>query len=343
MKRIFLLFLGVACLKAGESQTLGGNAVFGFLQQPNCAQQSALGGINVSAITQDVGMSFQNPALLRNGMQGQLSTSFNAFLAGIRNYSATQGWHLERASTNIAFGANFFDYGTQPQTDAAGNILGSFRPVDYVVQAMASRSYHERFRYGITMKYIQSGYGQYRSSGLAFDVGIAYYDSASRFQASLVVKHMGTQLSTYDGSGRKEELPFDLQAGITQRLAHAPFQFSLTAHHLQRFNIYYNDTSFRAAEGELGYGAGSALQKIFSHLVVAAQVFLHEKLEIDMGYNFQRRQDLNAYNLSSGLNGFTMGAAVLLNKLHIRYATGFYQRNLFHQLSLNLNWKGRIE
>lgn len=325
------------------SQTLGGNAVFSFLQQPNCASLSALGGVNVSAIGNDAGMAFQNPSLLRDEMNGQLSTSFSSFLAGIRNYSAVNAWHLADAKTNIAVGANFFDYGSIPQTDAAGNILGNFRPVDYVVQAMASRSYHENFRYGLTVKYIQSSYGPYRSSGLAFDVGINYYDAEHKLQAAVVVKNMGTQLRSYDGSGRKEELPFDLQVGITKRLANAPFQFSLTAHHLQAFNIYYNDTSFRASEGELGYGAGNTLQKIFSHLVFATQVFLHEKLEFTMGYNFQRRQDLNAFNLTSGLNGFTFGTAVLLNKLHIRYATGFYQRNLFHQLSLNLNWKGKLQ
>jgi hypothetical protein len=342
MKRILLLCV-LAFAGRGVAQTLGGNAVFSFLQQPNCASQSALGGVNISAIGNDVGMAFQNPSLLRDEMNGQLSTSFSSFLAGIRNYSAVNAWHLADAKTNIAVGANFFDYGQIPQTDAAGNILGSFRPVDYVVQAMASRSYHENFRYGLTMKYIQSSYGAYRSSGLAFDVGVSYYDEANKLQASIVVKNMGTQLSTYDGSARKEELPFDLQAGITKRLAHAPFQFSLTAHHLQALNIYYNDTSFRASEGEPGYGAGTTLQKIFSHLVLSTQVFLHEKLELQMGYNFQRRQDLNAFNLTSGLNGFTFGAAVLLNKLHIRYATGFYQQNLFHQLSLNLNWKGKLQ
>ena len=139
---------------------------------------------------------------------------------------------------------------------------------------------------------------------------------------------MGTQLRTYDGSNRKEELPFDLQAGITKRLKNAPFQFSLTAHHLQRFNIYYNDTSFRASEGDNNYSGNTTVQKIFSHLVVSTQVFLNEKLEVVAGYNFQRRQDLNAYNVTSGLNGFSLGTAVLLKKLHIRYATGFYQTNL---------------
>lgn len=324
-----------------SAQTLGGNAVFHFLQQSNTAQLSALGGVNISTIGNDVGMSFHNPALLRENMQHSLSTSFNSFLAGIRNYSLTTAWHLNQANTNLAAGVNFFDYGTLAQTDAAGNTLGSFRPVDYVLQIMASRQYKERFFYGLTLKYMHSGYGQYRSSGLALDFGLSYYDSASQLQVSVAVKNMGTQLQTYDGSNRKEELPFDLQAGISKRLENAPFQFSLTAHHLQSLNSYYNDTSFRASEGEVGYQNNSTLQKVFSHLVLSTQVYLNEKLELMAGYNFQRRQDLNAYNVTSGLNGFTIGVGILLPKLQIRYATGFYQQNMFHQLSLNLNGLGK--
>ncbi len=337
-----LFILSICYFTNLHSQTLGGNAVFNFLSQPNTAQLSALGGVNISTIGNDVGMSFHNPALLRDGMHQQVNTSFNSFLAGIRNYSLTTAWHLEPSQTNIAIGANYFDYGNLTQTDASGNVLGSFRPVDYVVQVAASREYHERFHYGITMKYINSSYGQYRSSGLAFDVGLSYYDSVNHFQVSVVVKNMGTQLKTYDGSNSKEELPFDLQAGITKRLENAPFQFSLTAHHLQKFNIYYNDTTFRASEGENGYNSNSTLQKIFSHIVLSAQIFLSEKLELTTGFNFQRRQDLNAYNVTSGLNGFSFGAGLMLKKLHIRYATGFYQSNLFQQLSLNFNWKGQL-
>jgi hypothetical protein len=340
--RCAIIITAILLCTNASGQTLGGNAVFNFLSQPNTAQLSALGGVNISTIGQDVGMALQNPALLRPVMHHQASASFNAFLAGIKNYSLVSAWHLRPAAVNIAGGINYFNYGTIAQTDAAGNMLGNFRPVDYVVQVMASKQYHDRFWYGITLKYINSSYGQYKSSGLAADVGIAYYDSARLLQVSVAVKNMGTQLGTYDGSNRKEELPFDLQVGVTRRLENAPFQFSLTAHHLQGFNIYYNDTSFRASEGELGYGNSNTLQKIFSHLVLSTQIFLNEKLEVLAGYNFQRRQDLNAYNLTSGLNGFALGTAVLLKKLHIRYATGFYQRNLFHQLSLNLNWDGKL-
>lgn len=332
----FLLILPFL-ISVAYGQTLGGNAVFGFLAQPQTARVSALGGVNVSEISGDAGMGFQNPALLRDGMHQQAMASFNMFLAGIKNYSLLSAWHLENAGINLAGGIQYMDYGAITQTDASGNVLGSFRPVDYAVHLMASRNYHERFWFGVGMKYIHSGYGEYRSSGLALDAGVTYYDSANQLQVSVVAKNMGTQLSAYAGAP-KEELPFDLQAGVTKRLANAPFQFSLTAHHLQRFNIYYNDTSFRASEGELGYGNASTLQKVTSHLVLSVRIFLHERLELLAGYNFQRRQDLNAYNLTSGLNGFTLGTTVNLKKLQVHYATGFYQRNMFHQFSLGFNW-----
>jgi hypothetical protein len=336
--RRYLLFIFILCCTQLNAQTLGGNAVFNFLSQPSNAQLSALGGVNISSIGNDVGLAFHNPSLLRATMNQQANLSFNSFLAGIKNYGLTTAWHLASSETNIAVGANYFDYGNIMQTDASGNLLGNFRPVDYVVQVMASRQYHERFYYGVTMKYVNSSYAQYKSSGLAFDIGLSYYDSANLLQVSVAVKNMGTQLKTYDGSNRKEELPFDIQAGITKRLEKAPLQFSLTAHHLQAFNIHYNDTTFRASEGEVGYENNTTLEKVFSHLVLSTQIFLNEKLELTAGYNFQRRQDLNAYNVSSGLNGFSFGAGLLLKKLNIRYATGFYQRSLFHQLSLNINW-----
>ena len=339
IRKYLFLFLICLCSKL-FSQTLGGNAAFNFLSQSNSALLSSLGGVNISDISNDASMAFNNPSLLRSQMHGQINSSFNSFLAGIRNYSITGAIH--KNNSNMAIGINYFDYGNITQTDASGNILGQFRPIDYVAQVMFSKPYHQRFYYGITFKYVQSNYSLYRSSALAFDAGVTYYDSAGKWQVSVVVKNIGTQIATYEMNGNKEELPFDLQIGITKRLDKAPIQFSLTAHHLQRISLFYNDTTFRAAEGEDAFNSNNTARNIMAHLVLGAKFFVHDKLEITAGYNFLRRQELNAYQLTTGLNGFSFGAGILVKKLHIRYATGFYQSNLFHQLSLNLNWLGSL-
>lgn len=339
-KRFLILsFIAVSIQKA-TAQTLGGNAIFNFVNQANAAQLSALGGINVSNISGDVGMAFQNPALLRSDMDAHANASFNSFLAGIKNFSLTTAYQVETYNTTMGIGVNFFDYGNLPQTDASGNVMGSFHPTDYVVQLMASRRHKENWFYGATLKFINSGYGQYKSNGIAADVGISFYDTVNHIQASVVVKNIGSQLKTYDGSNVKEELPFDLQAGITRRLNKAPIQFSLTAHHLHRFNIRYNDTLFLAEEGVDGFGGKKfTFDKIISHLVFATQIFIKDKIEVTAGYNFLRRKDLNVLNSASGLNGFTMGAGLLLKQFQIRYTTGYYQQNMFNQLGVNFSWK----
>lgn len=334
-KFVISLFFFVAT--ESLAQTLGGNAVYNFLSQPGSAQVSALGGINISTQSNDVSMGLSNPALLRKSMNQQIATSFNGFLAGISNYSAVASFFQERHQINWGVGLQYLHYGNITQTDAAGSILGNFKPNDFALQFLVSKQYNNYFHVGAAAKFIQSNYGLYRSSGIAMDIGLTYSDTVNQIQASVAIKNMGTQLSTYGGAA-KEELPFDLQAGVSKKLANAPLQFSLTAHNLHRLNILYNDTAFNASEGDLR--TAGFLQKTFAHLVFATQIYLNEKVEISLGYNFLRRQDLNIFNTTSGLNGLTAGAGFLHKKLHIRYATGFYQQKVFHQFTLNFNFAG---
>lgn len=337
--RIFLLtFCSVTLNVTSWAQTVGGNAAFSFISQPNTAQLASLGGINISQQTNDLGMAYQSPALLRKSMSHQISTSFNSFLAGINNYNVATAFYLPKIDLTVGGGLQYLNYGSITQTNAAGNILGTFKPNDFAVQIMAAKQYKERFWLGTTVKFLQSNYGAYRSSGIAMDIGLLYADTNKLMQMGVLIKNIGTQLSTYSPGIPKEELPFDVQAGISKRLANAPIQFSLTAHNLHRLNIFYEDTAFNTAEGDLRKVSG--LQKVFAHLIFSTQVYLSDKAEISIGYNFLRRQDLLVFNTTNGLNGLTAGVGFLLKKLHIRYATGFYQRNTFHQFSLNFNLIG---
>jgi hypothetical protein len=339
LKTLLILFIVIVTSNHIYSQALGGNAVFNFIKQPNSPQLSALGGVNISNITNDISISFHNPSLLRKEMNEQVSASFNSFLAGIKNYSLTTAYVADNIETNFAFGVNYFNYGNLPQTDAAGNELGTFHPNDYVVQLAASKKYKDNWFYGAAFKFINSSYGAYKSNGIALDIGVTYYDTSNQLQASVVVKNIGSQLKTYNGS-TKEELPFDLEAGVTKRLQKAPIQFSLTAHNLHRFNTYYNDTAFLAGQGQDDFrGKKFTLDKVISHCVLAAQFFIRDKVEISMGYNFLRRKDLNVLNAANGLNGFTIGGGLLLKYLQVRYATGFYQQKMFNQLGVNFSWE----
>lgn len=338
MRIVLLVALAGLICPGARAQTLGGSSVFNFLKLSNTPQLTGLGGINISNQTDDIGLAFNNPALLRPSMNGNASFVFNSFYAGIKNYHLMTGYYHEKWETNFAFGVNYFAYGSIPETDMAGNILGNFRPVDYVVQVSAGRQYKERWHYGATLKFIHSGYGNYRSSGLALDAGLTYTDTANLIQASLVLKNMGAQLSTYTGAD-PSDLPFDMQVGISKRLAKAPLQFSITAHSLHRFDIRYDDTGFNSENefGENSNGKKYIFDKLFRHIVVAAQLYIGDKIEISTAYNHLRRKELNIGQSANGLNGFSLGVGVLLKKLQLRYARSYYQNNSgYNQIGLNV-------
>jgi hypothetical protein len=338
MRTTLLSILIINFVLLGNAQTIGGNSIYNFLKLPATPQLTGLGGVNISNISNDIGLSFNNPALLRPSMHAQLTTVFNSMYAGIKNYHAMMGYTSEKLQTNFSLGTQYFDYGTIAQTDASGNVLGTFRPGDYVAQISGSRKYLERWYYGATIKFIHSNYGLYRSDGLAMDVGVAYYDSTSLLQVSVLMKNMGVQLKKYEGTNG-DDLPFDIQAGITKRLKNAPLQFSLTAQHLHQFNIRYNDTSFNNDNGFNQTGkAPITLDKIFRHIVIATQVYVGDKLEITAAYNHLRRAELNIYNATNGSNGFSLGVGVLFKKIQIRYARAYYQNNTaYNQFGLNLS------
>ena len=127
-------------------QTLGGNSVYNFLKLPNTPQLTGLGGINISQPSNDVGMAFYNPSMLIPSMHTQMNTVFNSFYAGIKTYHLSLGYHSERLNTNFLWGLHYFNYGDIQETDAAGNVLGSFHPSDWVMHVSASHRYLQRWR-----------------------------------------------------------------------------------------------------------------------------------------------------------------------------------------------------
>ena len=320
-----------------NAQTLGGNSVFNFLKLPNTPQLTALGGVNVSQTSNDVGLAFNNPSLLKSYMHSQLNAVFNSFYADIKVLHLALGYHSEKLNTNFLWGLNYFSYGSIQQTDASGNILGSLKPNDWVMHISASHSYMEKWNGGITLKYISSNYGQYRSNGIAMDVGVLYHDTAKLFSASMLAKNMGFQLKKYQGT-TADDLPFDLEVGLTKRLEKAPFSFSITAHHLHQFDIRYNDTTFNQDNGiDNGKNSKISFDKIFRHFVFATTVYIGNNVELIAGYNYLRRKELSIGNAENGVTGFSFGAGAIFNKLQIRYARSYYQNNTaYNQFGLNL-------
>jgi hypothetical protein len=327
----WLLLAGRDALKA---QTLGGEAVFTFLREANGPELNALGGVNLTNDENDLSLAFMQPSLLRDSMHLQMVANFNSLYAGVDDYNWMLAYHHPGLNMNFALGATYVDYGTITQTDPSGNILGDFRPHDYVVQGTVAGKYLERWYYGFTFKYIGSDLGIYRSNGIAADVGLNYQIADKGWQIGLAAVNMGAQLKTYNGAN-KEELPFDLQVGISKRLLKAPLQFSLTFDHLHEWNLGYSDSAFNASTGanpKEGFG-----QHLLQHMIFAAQLYASRYIEVTLGYNYLLRQELSLNGEPNGLTGVSFGVGVLLPSFSFRYTRTGYQSNTGNnQIGVNL-------
>jgi hypothetical protein len=230
------------------------------------------------------------------------------------------------------------NYGNAVQTDASGNILGEFRPTDWVMQISAGRKYLDKWHYGATVKFISSNYGIFRSNGIAADAGIIYKDTVRNISVGLLAKNIGSQLRTYQGAA-KEDLPFDLQVGITKKLQEAPFAFTLNLHHLHQFDIIYNDTLFNRENGlQVNENGNFFFENLFRHVVIAAHTYLGDHVKATIGYNHLRRKELNIGTQGNGLNGFSAGISVNTKKISFQYAHSRYQFNgAYHLFGLSLN------
>jgi len=302
----------------------------------NTPQLTGLGGINISNQTDDIGMAFHQPSLLRPSQHSQINLVFNSYFAGVKNFHLMSGYHYDKWKTTFGLGVNYINYGTITQTDPGGNILGELKPTDYVVQLSASRAYESNWYYGASLKFISSNYGIYRSNGIAMDIGISYYDTVHLIQASFAAKNMGSQIKAYENTA-KDDLPFDLELGISKKLLKAPLQFSITAHHLQKFDIRYDDTAFNEVPGQ--DTKSYTFDKLFRHFIFATQLTIEHRVELTLGYNYLRRKELNIGNAGNGLNGFSYSVGILIKKLQIRYGSAYFQNNRpYHQFGLNLKF-----
>ncbi|NDC78707.1 MAG: hypothetical protein EBZ67_12655, partial [Chitinophagia bacterium] len=325
--RASIAWLFSLCLSLGAAaQTLGGAAAFSFLRAPSSPLATALGTANVSVISRDPMAAGLNPALLREQMCGQLTVTANAFFSDARRIGGRYCLGLGSSDVTLLSAAiDYLDYGTAPATDASGNLLGTFRARDHAVHLTASRAYGERWHYGMTLTFAGSAYGIYRSAALLADVGLTYTDTSGLVRAGFTARNMGAQLRTY--AGQAEDMPFDLQFGVTKRLRFAPLQFSFTAQRAHRFDILYRDTAFNNTNFGVP-GRTGTLENLFRHIVLSVQGYVGERVELTLGYNHLRRAELAVPNGANGMTGFSVGAALLLRRMQVRYARSVYQNGL---------------
>lgn len=280
--------------EAQESQT-----AYNFLRLPVSAHVAALGGDNITITDDDPTMIFHNPAMLGGVSDKSLNLNYMTYMEGtmVGSASFVRAWG-DRGTWGVS--ASYMDYGSMRQTTADNIQTGEFSAKDIMLGGSVAYSLSTLFTGGITAKIISSSIAGYNSMAVAVDLGVNYFDEAQGLSLSAVARNLGGQIDAYDEDF--EKMPFDLQVGISKKMAMAPLRFSATLN-----NLHDWDDSF------------------IHHLAIGADIFLSDNIYIAGGYNFRRNKEMrisNGEGESSHGAGLSFGGGVQLErfKLNVAYA-----------------------
>jgi hypothetical protein len=172
---------------------------------------------------------------------------------------------------------------------------------------------------------IYSGLEIYNSFGMAVDVAGSYIPNET-FCASLIFRNIGRQITAYTSAG-VEPLPFEIQAGISKRLAHVPFRYSILLQHLEKWDLGYTDPNAPVdpftGEVETESGLDAFAQNAMRHIIIGGEFIPAKFLSIRIGYNYLRRQEMKVVS-RPGSVGFSWGIGLNVSKFRFSYSRAAY-------------------
>ena len=320
---LFILFFSLLGLTV-VAQT--GDTGYTILRYPTSARANALGGNNVSLVERDPSLIYHNPALLGAEMDQMLNLNYLNYISDINVGSALFTKAIkEKGAWGV--GASFFSQGNIRGMSEEGLPTGDFTAKDISINGFYSHDLSEHWRGGVSLKFLYSNIGDYSSMGLAVDAGLSYYDSEKDFSFGFIFKSIGAQLKAYEDE--RQKLPWDIQMGISKRMAHAPIRLSLTAMYLNKWKINYVDDS------DSEYEEDDFFKSFIKHLVIGIDYVPSENFWLGIGYNPKRALDMKLQG-GNALAGFSGGAGVRIKMFDVGVSVAKYHPSaLSFMLSLS--------
>jgi hypothetical protein len=321
--RNFTILALLLCSFHAIGQVTGGQNAFENLSISPSARVTALGGSAIAVFDKDLALALQNPAALNAQMSGRLSFQHQFYLSDLQNGAFSYARSINRLKIVAQTGVQYTNYGKIPEADAFGTKTG--RDIDAGEWAWtlgAARALTPRLSMGMNVRLAGAHFAEYQSRALMADASAMYVDTASRTTVTLLLKNRGAQLSTFNGT--REDLPYDLQFGITKRLRYLPFRFGVVAHHLQKWKIRYDDPnaqddSIEFLGGDQSSSKGNPqVDNFFRHLIFNGEFILgkNENFFLRFGYNHLRKRELSVTNLRS-LAGFSGGFGLKVKRFQV--------------------------
>lgn len=335
---LFIVTIGLILNNHTYAQT-GGKSTYKFLTLTNSARTAALGGNFLAIHDNDLGLALANPSLITPLMKNSLSLNFVDGFDGINYGFASYGFNLSKLGS-FAGSLQYSSYGKFANTTENGENIGQFSAGEYAFNLGWGRTLDTVFSIGANIKAINSSLETYHSFGLAVDVAGSYIPNET-FCASILFRNIGRQITSYTSAG-VEPLPFEIQAGISKKLAHMPFRYSILLQHLEKWDLSFTDPN-----APVDPFTGLTTQKsgidvfgdnLLRHIILGGEFIPAKFLSIRLGYNYLRRQEMTVAS-RPGMVGFSWGFGLKVSKFSFNYSrAAFHLAGSPNYISLATNF-----
>jgi hypothetical protein len=303
---------------------VGGESTYQFLNLVSSPRQAALGGKVITNYDYDVTAGLYNPASINVEMDNQLALNYSSYLGGISYGTAAYAYTWDRHVQTFHVGMTYINYGSFDGYDQNGVSTGSFTGNEAALSVgYAKQLGRSDFYGGFNVKLITSKLEQYNSIGGALDLGIIYIDDRLDFHASLVVRNLGTQFTTY--AGLNEKLPFEVDLGLSQTLENVPIRWHVTFENLQKWPIGVSNPARATTDldGNQTQEKVGFLNETLRHTIIGAELFPEKGFNIRLGYNFRRSEELRIVD-QRNFSGLSFGIGLKFNKMRFSYTHARY-------------------
>ena len=314
----------ILCVSIYTSAQVGGESTYQFLNLVSSPRQAALGGKVLTNVDYDVTQALYNPATINVDMDKQLAVNYTNYLGGIGYGTAAYAYTLDRRTQTFHAGITYINYGSFDGYDENGISTGTFTGNEAALSfGYATQIGYSDFYFGANVKIISSRLEQYNSFGAATDLSLLYINEDLDFNASLVVRNLGGQITTY--AGLNEKLPFEVAFGMSQTLEHVPIRWHITLENLQDWPIarpnparVTSDLGGNQSSEKIGF-----LGQVIRHTILGAELFPDKGFNIRLGYNFRRSEELRIVD-QRNFSGISAGFSIKLNKMRFSYTHAKY-------------------
>lgn len=318
LNRLYTAFFSL--LAATALAQVGGNGVYQFLNLPASARQAALGGKVITIYDHDVNQGQFNPASINPEMDNRLAMNYSSYFGEVTYGSANYAYVWDRRVQTLHAGVNYVNYGTFEGYDENGMRTSDFTGSEIALSlGYAFNIPWTDWHVGANLKLINSSLESYSSFGAAVDLGAVYLDERNNIVYAIVLRNLGTQITTYNGT--QEKLPFEILAGISQKLEHVPLRWHITLEQLQKWDVGFSNPN--RAEGQIDGPDKEEkvgfLNTALRHVIVGAELFPDKGFNIRLSYNFRRGEELRIMD-QRHFSGVSAGVGLKMGRMKFDYS-----------------------